>query len=420
MNLKQTFEQYLDEAFAIHDLAENSIRSYRNRFQTFLDFLDDPDIDVQSALKYESIISYFTWLRSQNYQPTTLYSKRQILAAFCNWAYERGLISEKMDFRLKHPPKPRRVYLTPEEANRMEKAAFGGASRLAVLHLRDRAAFTLLHETEIPLSELSELSIDDYDASAGTLQIGPTVVLLSNELCTYLNDLFARTEDFGTMELFTSRNGRPWHPQAIRQAIRRHRKSASLPTLEKGQRLHPKRWSAEQRTVFVETAVVPYNNSIEQSKLIIGLGLHCGLRRAEMVSIKTGDVDLHNRQLYVIGKGCKERIVALNTHISSLLQPIVHNRTSDQPLLINRNGLALRVKRINSIVSVLAERAGITYKRVTPHVLRHTFATRLSEYGVSITVVQTLLGHSRLEETGRYIHPSADYIVEAVEQLVQG
>ncbi len=188
MNLKQTFERYLDEAFAIRDISENSIRSYRNRFQTFLDFLDDPGIDVQSALTYETIISYFTWLRNQNYQPTTLYAKRQILVAFCNWAYERGLIPEKMDFRLKHPPKPRMVYLTPEEVNQMERVTIGGASRLATLHLRDRAAFSLLYETEIPLSALSELSIDDYDASAGTLQIGPTVVLLSDELCAYLND----------------------------------------------------------------------------------------------------------------------------------------------------------------------------------------------------------------------------------------
>ncbi len=222
------------------------------------------------------------------------------------------------------------------------------------------------------------------------------------------------------MKLFISRNGRPWQPHAIRRAIRRHRKSAGLPTLEKGRLLHPRRWSAEERAVFVETAVVPYDNSIEQAKLIIGLGLHCGLRRSEMVSIKAGDVDLHNRQLYVIGKGCKERRISLNSYMVSLLQPIVHNRTPDQPLLINRHGLALRAKRINSIVSVLAERASITYKRVTPHVLRHTFATRLSEYGVSIKIVQTLMGHSRLEETGRYIHPSADYIVEAVEQLVQG
>jgi len=419
MSLKSTFERYLDELFAVRDLSQHSIRSYRNRFQTFLDFLDDPDIDLGSALAYKGIVAYFTWLRERDYAPATRYAKRQVIIAFCTWAYEHNLISEKFHFRLKHPPTPRVVYLTPEETEQLERATVGGTSGCAILHLRDRAAFALLRETEIPLCTLSELLIDDYDAEAGNLRIGPNAVLLADDLCEYLND-YLQTRDVGNVTLFTSRNGGPWHPCAMRKAIQRHREAVDLPPLEKSRRTHPRHWSPDESAIFVQTPVHPYENSIEQAQLVTGLGLHCGLRRAEMTRVKTRDVDLHNRRLYVVGKGGKNREVCLNSHMMSLLRPVILSRLPSQPLLVACDGSGLSVKRINSIVNALAERAGITYKNITPHTLRHTFATRLNEQGVNIKVIQILLGHSRLEETGRYVHLSEDRMRNAVELLARG
>lgn len=102
-----------------------------------------------------------------------------------------------------------------------------------------------------------------------------------------------------------------------------------------------------------------------------------------------------------------------------LLKPIVISRLRGQPLLINCDGSPVSPKRINAIVSTLAQRARITYKNVTPHTLRHTFGTRLNDEGVDIKTAQLLLGHSRLEETGRYVHLSEKKMRKAVEQLVR-
>jgi integrase/recombinase XerD len=75
------------------------------------------------------------------------------------------------------------------------------------------------------------------------------------------------------------------------------------------------------------------------------------------------------------------------------------------------------LKRINLVVRRLARKAGITYKKITPHTLRHTFATRLVEKGVDMKTVQELLGHLRIGETARYVHPAEGARREAVEQL---
>ncbi|MBC7227491.1 MAG: tyrosine-type recombinase/integrase [Thermoflexales bacterium] len=91
------------------------------------------------------------------------------------------------------------------------------------------------------------------------------------------------------------------------------------------------------------------------------------------------------------------------------------------PLLLNHQGAPLSSpRRINDIVSCLAARAGIIGKKVTPHTLRHTFATTLVEkVGLSLPMVQQLLGHSRIDETIRYVHPDQLRLREGVEQLGQ-
>lgn len=179
-----------------------------------------------------------------------------------------------------------------------------------------------------------------------------------------------------------------------------------------------KYWSEKEREQFIDSPVLSYDRSVEQAQIVVALGLNCGLRREEMVTVKAGDVDLFHKTIQVLGKGKKYREVPLNGHVTPLVEPIVRARRADQTLLVDANGAAIPQDRINNIIRVLARRAGITYKSVSPHTLRHSFATRLGEQGVELPTIQHLMGHARIEETLRYVHFGDESRRNAVELLV--
>ena len=100
-----------------------------------------------------------------------------------------------------------------------------------------------------------------------------------------------------------------------------------------------------------------------------------------------------------------------------LLTPIILARSPTQTVLARRDGTKLSVKTVGKVVARLALQARLTYKKVTPHALRHSFATHLKDAKVQIDVIQKLLGHSSISETERYIHTSEADMREAVELL---
>ena len=187
MKLTDAIETYLKEARALRDLSKNTIRSYRERIRTFLDFLDDPEMDVASALTKINVVNYFSHLRDRDYAESTIYAKKQALRTLWHWAYREGLVAEDLDIRLSHPPTPQTVYLEPEEAKRIEHAAQIGASRFSILHLRDEAAFALLAETGISISAMTQILPTDYDPHKQTLRVNSCRILLSDTLCKILD-----------------------------------------------------------------------------------------------------------------------------------------------------------------------------------------------------------------------------------------
>lgn len=187
MRLTQAVKRYLDESFALNDLSEHTVRSYRERLQTFTDFLDDPEIDVTSALTKANVVNYFSHLRDRDYAESTVYAKKQTFRTFWHWAYDEKLVAENLDIRLSHPPTPQTVYLEPEESQRMEHAAQIGASRFSILHLRDEAAFALRAETGISINAMTQISPDDYDSYQKTILVNSCKILLSDTLCKVLD-----------------------------------------------------------------------------------------------------------------------------------------------------------------------------------------------------------------------------------------
>jgi len=154
-------------------------------------------------------------------------------------------------------------------------------------------------------------------------------------------------------------------------------------------------------------------------RALVLLLLTTGLRRAEAVGITLDDLDLDNNQLLVHGKGAKERMVPLSDATLEAIQAYLKHRakTTCNRLFVSRFGHALRGRAINRTLARLLKRAGLSERGITPHKLRHTFATQLIRRGVDVRTVQELLGHADLETTARYLHSDTRSKRAAVDRL---
>ncbi len=130
-----------------------------------------------------------------------------------------------------------------------------------------------------------------------------------------------------------------------------------------------------------------------------------GARVSELCDMNIENIDFAEGTIRVRGKGNKERLVLLTVPAMNAIIEYVQFRPAEGPLFINRRGQRLSPLTVQRTVREVAQRAGITSK-VTPHALRHSFATHMLERGADIRVLQELLGHSNLATTQIYTHVS--------------
>src|SRR4029450_2353943 len=136
------------------------------------------------------------------------------------------------------------------------------------------------------------------------------------------------------------------------------------------------------------------------------------LRVSELAGLDLDDVDRGERAVRVLGKGSKERIVPYGGAASRALESWLGERGEARgPLFTNGRGGRPPGRSVHTIVRRSARAAGIT-RRVSPHTLRHTFATHLLEGGADLRAIQELLGHSRLSTTQRYTHVGAEQLMK--------
>jgi integrase/recombinase XerC len=146
---------------------------------------------------------------------------------------------------------------------------------------------------------------------------------------------------------------------------------------------------------------------------IVELLYASGLRVSELVGLDQRDLDLTDMTVRVLGKGRKERIVPFGEAAARALRAYLGYAPSDSPagaVFLNRRGGRLTVRSVHTIVRRRARAAGIV-RRVSPHTLRHTFATHLLDSGADLRMIQELLGHSRLSTTQRYTHVGSDQLM---------
>ncbi len=160
----------------------------------------------------------------------------------------------------------------------------------------------------------------------------------------------------------------------------------------------------------MENAIDPDSNEGLRNLAIIELLYGSGLRVSELCDVRISRMNLDEGWLLVEGKGSKERMVPLSPRSVSLIRQWLAERSAMTPkkgdgdiLFLNRRGGRLSRVMIFYIVRDLAERAGLG-KKVSPHTLRHSFATHLLEGGASLRAIQEMLGHESLSTTEIYVH----------------
>ena len=150
-----------------------------------------------------------------------------------------------------------------------------------------------------------------------------------------------------------------------------------------------------------------------RDRLIIEMLYATGVRVSELVNIKINDIDFNNRKIVVCGKGNKERIVYYGEYAEEILKEylLTHKKNLNNYLFINSKGNKITDRGIRYIISNIVNKLSIK-THITPHVLRHTFATDMLNNGCDIKVVQELLGHSSLKATQIYTHVTNERLKE--------
>jgi len=151
---------------------------------------------------------------------------------------------------------------------------------------------------------------------------------------------------------------------------------------------------------------------------IIEVLYSCGLRVSELVKLRLSDLFFEEELIKVLGKGNKERFVPIaNSAKEYILDYIQHrgvpSKGYEDFLFLNNRGKYLTRAMVFTLVRRAATKAGIT-KKISPHSLRHSFATHLVENGADISTVQQMLGHANITTTERYLHMSKKHLKESL------
>lgn len=185
----------------------------------------------------------------------------------------------------------------------------------------------------------------------------------------------------------------------------------------------PKFLSKEEVTRLLNVAYQAGGNEGQRDATILELLYATGLRVGELVSLNVADIDLHESYIRCWGKGSKERIVhlypkalkELNSYLSQARVALIGNRKNEPALFVNHRGERLTRQWVWNILKTCGEKAKIG-RRITPHTLRHSFATHLLQNGASLRHVQELLGHSSISTTQVYTHISSDHVHREYEK----
>lgn len=165
-----------------------------------------------------------------------------------------------------------------------------------------------------------------------------------------------------------------------------------------------------------------------RNRVILELLYSSGMRISELSGLKFSDLNIENNEIKVFGKGAKERIVLISDRVKEMLniylqtvRPLINKEgpknadNNDSFVFINKTGYRLQPQTIRSVINETVNSLQLP-KHVTPHIFRHSFATKLLNNGADLRVVQELLGHASISNTQIYTHVTTERLKQAYDE----
>ena len=150
----------------------------------------------------------------------------------------------------------------------------------------------------------------------------------------------------------------------------------------------------------------------------------CGLRVSELTNLNISDIFFDDFLIKILGKGRKERFVPMSKIVKDMIKDYLNSerfntitkKGFEDILFLNNRGEKLTRVMIYTILNIAKKGIGIK-KKVSPHILRHSFATHLIENGADISSIQHMLGHTNITTTERYLHVSKEHLVDTIKRF---
>jgi len=185
---------------------------------------------------------------------------------------------------------------------------------------------------------------------------------------------------------------------------------------------------SEEETEIILNGVKADTPAGYRNKVILELLYSSGMRISELSSLKFSDLNIENNEIRVFGKGAKERIVLVSDKVKDMLniyintvRPLINTEgkksaaDDEAYVFINKTGYRLQPQTVRSVIKDTVNLLQLP-KHVTPHVFRHSFATRLLNHGADLRVVQELLGHASISNTQIYTHVTTERLKQAYDE----
>jgi len=192
-------------------------------------------------------------------------------------------------------------------------------------------------------------------------------------------------------------------------------KSVSTPKREKPL---PSTLTVDEAFRLVESPMEAGKGQQARDRAILELLYSSGIRVSEMVGLNLNQLDMELGIVKVMGKRRKERIVPVGSKAIEAVNAYVEERgvvNGEDPLFINSRGGRLTARSVGRLVKTYTMRSGI-FRKISPHSLRHTFATHLLDSGADIREIQEMLGHASLSTTQRYTHLTMGKLMEVYDK----
>jgi integrase/recombinase XerC len=202
----------------------------------------------------------------------------------------------------------------------------------------------------------------------------------------------------------------------LRQGVIAKNPAELISTPKKENRL-PFHLDIDQTTALME-APTDDAKEVLRDRAILEMLYSCGMRVSELTGLNISEVDLSGGMVRVMGKGGKQRIIPVGSRAIEALREYLAERDEaldSAPLFLNTRGTRINRRSVTRIIDAHVLRIA-AFKKISPHILRHTFATHMLEGGADLRAIQELLGHASLSTTQKYTHVSIDKLMEVYDK----